>query len=62
MRKINVPRNDTRVDEIVKDPEAYFRKVRHQTHEDATREIDRRIARRSRSLRSLFTRVVGHGS
>jgi hypothetical protein len=58
VRKFDVPRDDLRVDEIVKDPEAYFEKVRVKVQADATHEIDRRIARRSGRLRSLLARAV----
>ena len=58
MQKFDVPRDDLRVDEIVKDPEAYFEKVRVKVQADATHEIDRRIARRSGRLRSLLARAA----
>jgi hypothetical protein len=59
MRKVPVPRDDARVEEIANNPEAYFKRVRDQVHEDAVREIDSRLARRPRGLHSLLVRLTG---
>lgn len=46
MRRISVPRDDPRVDEIVADPKRYFAKAREQAVAQAEAEVDRRTARR----------------
>lgn len=46
MRKISVPRDDPRVDEIVTDPKRYFAEAREQAVARAEAEVDRRTARR----------------
>lgn len=55
MQTIEVPRDDTRVDELIQDPDAYFQRIRVQARQDAASGLEQRIAHhRQRGLRALL--------